>query len=79
MVLHIADTEDYAYTPHNPGITRVCQDGDYVGVLSVYEGHKKSGWAPLQDRIRKSTGWKIGILDIDKMVEQYRFWKIHNL
>ncbi len=51
--------------------------GIWAGVLSVHPMHQKSGYIKFQDFVRRSTGWKIGILDIERMVSDFNMWKVH--
>ncbi len=84
VCFHVVDSEEFPYTmrkttPASPLLQAVDPTDEWAGTLSTHEKHKKSGWPLFQDRIRKLTGWKIGILDIDRMVVQCGIWKLHNL
>lgn len=77
VVFFITDEERVPYSLSAPLNFAFSTKDIWGGVLSVHPVHKKSGYIKFQERVRSLTGWKIGILDIEKMIQNFNIWKLH--
>jgi len=77
VVFFVTDEKRVPYSMSTPTFFFSNSEDIWGGVLSVHPDHKKSGYISFQERVRGLTGWKIGILDIEKMIQNFNVWKLH--